>query len=158
MQYFTILQYKLHSFNIQDDRSTWAFSETVKNISKIPYTASKFSFLLCRVFECMNIKLRFNIIKNLLCLFFIWWFYRFVIFKSVWYARHFSWVLLLAMFMNDWKKKRHSEKKLQERQLTINKRNIIQRLKNIQRQQFSFTNKSVSKNPESWSLKLKFTF
>ena len=44
MQYFTIFQDKLHSVNIQDDQS-WAFSETVQKISKITYTASRFSFL-----------------------------------------------------------------------------------------------------------------
>ena len=44
MQYFTIFQDKLHSFNIQDHRSTRGLliSETVQNISKITYTASRF--------------------------------------------------------------------------------------------------------------------
>ena len=39
MQYFTILQYKLHSLNIQDDgMHAWAFSETVKkNFQNHPY-------------------------------------------------------------------------------------------------------------------------
>ena len=45
MRYFTIFQDKLHSVNIQDDQS-WAFSETVQKISKITYTASRFSFLV----------------------------------------------------------------------------------------------------------------
>ena len=37
MQYFTILKYKLHSFNIQDDRKhAWAFGETAKKFSKSP--------------------------------------------------------------------------------------------------------------------------
>ena len=45
MQYFTIIQDKLHSFNIQDDQS-WAFNETVQKISKsTQYTASRFSLL-----------------------------------------------------------------------------------------------------------------
>ena len=46
MQYFTIFQDKLHSVNwyIQDDQS-WAFNETVPKISKITYTASRFSLL-----------------------------------------------------------------------------------------------------------------
>ena len=44
MQYFTILQDKLHSVNIQDNQS-WALSETIKKISKITHTASRFSFL-----------------------------------------------------------------------------------------------------------------
>ena len=56
MQYFTILQYKLHSFNIQDDRSTraWAFSETVNKISKITYTTSWFSLLTRAKVDCLN--------------------------------------------------------------------------------------------------------
>ena len=44
MQYFTVFQDKLHSANIQDDQS-WAFTETVQKISKITYTASRFSLL-----------------------------------------------------------------------------------------------------------------
>ena len=46
MQYFTIFRDKLHSVNIQDDQS-WAFSENVyrEKISKITYTASRFSHL-----------------------------------------------------------------------------------------------------------------
>ena len=44
MQYFTISQDKLHSFNIEDDKS-WAFNEIVQKISKITYTASRFSQL-----------------------------------------------------------------------------------------------------------------
>ena len=45
MHYFTVFQDKLHSFNIQDDQSL-AFSETVQKISKITYTASRFSLLI----------------------------------------------------------------------------------------------------------------
>ena len=36
-QYFTILQYNLHSRKIQDNRSTRALTGTVKKISKITY-------------------------------------------------------------------------------------------------------------------------
>ena len=55
MQYFTIFQDKLHFVNIQDNLS-WAFSETVKKISKITHTASRFSFLVqaVSVVECSN--------------------------------------------------------------------------------------------------------
>ena len=44
MQYFTIFQDKLHSFNIQDHRSKRGLliRETVQKISKIIYTASRF--------------------------------------------------------------------------------------------------------------------
>ena len=44
MLYFTVCQEKLYSVNIQDDQ-LWAFSETVKKISKITYTAGQFSLL-----------------------------------------------------------------------------------------------------------------
>ena len=44
MQYFTIVQDQLHSVIIQDDQ-LWTFSETVKKISKVAYTASQFSLL-----------------------------------------------------------------------------------------------------------------
>ena len=85
MQYFTIFQDKLHSFNIQNS------TKLVQKISKITYTASRFSLLTSTKFS-VNIKrvTRFNIIKNLLHLFFISWFYNDVILKSVWYARHFE--------------------------------------------------------------------
>ena len=55
MRYVTIFQDKLHSVNNQDDQS-WAFSETVQNISKITHTASRFSFLVRDVIavECLN--------------------------------------------------------------------------------------------------------
>ena len=44
MQYFTILQYTLHSFNIQEDRGTRGLLEKpLKKISKITYTAGRFS-------------------------------------------------------------------------------------------------------------------
>ena len=47
MQCFTILQYKLYSFNIQDDRSTRGIlaKPLKKKKSKITYTASRFSLL-----------------------------------------------------------------------------------------------------------------
>ena len=69
-----------------------------------------------------------------------------------WYARHF-WVLLQAMFMNDWNQTAQ-RLKLQERLLIINKRNIIRwsiyRDNNFhsRRQVFKFFLKS-------WVLKLK---
>ena len=45
MQYFTILQHKLHSFNIQDDRSAF---RPLKKFTK-SYTASRFSLLQCEL-------------------------------------------------------------------------------------------------------------
>ena len=66
------------------------------------------------------------------------------------------WVLLQAMFMNDWKQTAQ-RLKLQERLLTINKRNIIRWniYRSLQRQQFSFTKTSILKCKNSWVLKLK---
>ena len=56
MQYFAIFQDKLHSFNIQDHaKHAWAFNETVQKISKINYTASRFSLLTSAKFA-VNIK------------------------------------------------------------------------------------------------------
>ena len=53
MQYFTILQYTLHSFNIQDDRSTRGLLEKpLKKNSKITYTASRFSLLTSPKVDC----------------------------------------------------------------------------------------------------------
>ena len=55
MRYFTIFQDKLHLVNIQGDQS-WAFSETVQNISKITHAASWSSFLVraVSVVKCLN--------------------------------------------------------------------------------------------------------
>ena len=56
MQYFTIFQAKLHLFNIQNRmKHAWAFSKTVKKMSKITYTATQFSFLTSAKFS-VNIK------------------------------------------------------------------------------------------------------
>ena len=56
MQYFTIFQDKLHSFSIQNrTKHVWAFSKTVQKISKITYTASRFSLLTSAKFS-VNIK------------------------------------------------------------------------------------------------------
>ena len=75
MQYFTILQYKLQSFNIQDDRSTRGLlAKPLKRFPKSPIRPAGFYFCsasCCRVFEWTLIELRSNIINNLLCLFFI---------------------------------------------------------------------------------------
>ena len=75
MRYFIIFQDKLHLVNIQDDQSC-VFSETVQKTSKITHTVSRFSFLVraVSVVECLNkhlIELRFNIMTNLLLLFFV---------------------------------------------------------------------------------------
>ena len=127
MQYFTILQYKLHSFNIQDDRSTRGLlAKPLKRFPKSPIRPAGFYFCsasCCRVFEWTLIELRSNIIKNLLCLFFIEWFYRCVIFKSVWYPRHLEYSCKRCS-LNDWKQSAQ-RLKLQEKLLTLNKRQTI---------------------------------
>ena len=84
MQYFTIFQDKLHSVNIQDDHS-WAFSEIVKKVPKSPIyeqpvptfdkgqiCSATFGQLVFEWTLIDLIELRFNIIKNLLCLFFFY--------------------------------------------------------------------------------------
>ena len=75
MQYFTILQYKLHSFNIQDDRSMRGLlAKPLKKFPKSPIRPSGSHFCSLsggRVFEWTLIELRSNIIKNLLCLSFV---------------------------------------------------------------------------------------
>ena len=92
------------------------FSWTVKKISKITYTASRFSLLQCelwRVFEWTLIELSSNIINNLLLIFiFIQWFN----------ARHFEYSCKRCS-LNNWKQTAQ-RLKLQERLLTT-KRNII---------------------------------
>ena len=73
MQYFTILWYKSHSFNIQDNQSRRGlFSKPLKEFPRSPIwpAGSHFCSASCgRVFEWTLIELRSNIIKNLLCLF-----------------------------------------------------------------------------------------
>ena len=55
MQYFIILKYKLHSFNIQDDwNMRGLLVKTLKKISKITYTASRFSLLTSAKVDCLN--------------------------------------------------------------------------------------------------------
>ena len=74
--YFTILKHKLHSFNIQDDRSTRGLlAKPLKKISIQNHLYGQ-PAASCGVFEWTLIELPFNIIKNLTCLFFIQWFYN----------------------------------------------------------------------------------
>ena len=69
MQYFTIFQDKLHSCNIQGHRSTRGLliSETVQKI----YGQPVLTFDKRQICEEILKELRFNVIKNLLSLFFI---------------------------------------------------------------------------------------
>ena len=72
MQYFTILKHKLHSFNIQDDWCTRGLlAKPLKKFPKSPTVYNGQLVARCGVFEWTLIELHFNIIKNLLCLFFL---------------------------------------------------------------------------------------
>ena len=128
MQYFTIFEDKLHSVR-QEDQS-WAFSETGHKISKITYTASRFSLL-----TNLQCELWSGIWKNIIrvtlqhskeFIMFIFLFNGFITMCNLKkrLIRAAFWVLLKLMFMSDWK---HTAQrlKLQERLLTVNKRNII---------------------------------
>ena len=70
MQYFTILQYKVRSFNIQVDRRILA-KPLKKSFQNHICMASRFSLLKIELWSYLNEHYRFNIIKNLLRLFFI---------------------------------------------------------------------------------------
>ena len=77
MQYFTIFQDNLHSVNIQDDQP-WAFSEAVQKISKITYTASRFSLLMSAKFavNINRVTLQHNKEFITFIFFFIYGFYN----------------------------------------------------------------------------------
>ena len=69
MQYFTILQYKLHSFNIQDDRSTRGLlAKPLKKFPKSPIRPAGSQQFWQAPNEWTIIELHFNTVKNLLCL------------------------------------------------------------------------------------------
>ena len=119
-------------------KHAWTFSETVKNISKITYTASRISLWQAPK-EWTITELRLNIIKNLLCLFFIYWLYNWMCNLQKRLMRAAFWVLLQAMFTNDWKQTAQ-RLKLQGRLLTIKKYKSV---KHIPRQKFSFTKTSI---------------
>ena len=121
MQYFTILKYKLHSLNIQDDRTTRGLiAKPLKKIQNHRYGQPVASF---GVFEWTLRELLCNIIKNLSGLFLFSGFITMCNLQKRLICAAF-WVLLQAMFMNDWKQTAQ-RLKLQERLLTINKRNVI---------------------------------
>ena len=130
--YFTIFQDKLHSVNIQDDQS-WALSETVQKFPKSPIrpAGSRFYSASCqcgRVFEWTLMELRFNIIANLLLLFFCYLMISVITMCNL--IKRLIRTTSLSTPASDvherWKQTpRTSDLKLQERLLAINKRNII---------------------------------
>ena len=113
-------------------RSIVGFYRNRSKISKNIFSASRFSLLISakfavrvlRVFEWTLIELRFNTIKNLLCLLFLLNSFITMCNLKKRLIRAAFWALLQAMFMNDWKQTAQ-RLKLQERLLTIYKRNII---------------------------------
>ena len=110
-------------------KHAWAFSETVKKISKITHAASRFATILTSAKWMNNYRVTLQQSKE---------FIMFIMFIIIFLFDGFItmcnlrkrliraafWVLLQAVFMNDWKQTAQ-QLKLQERQRTINKINII---------------------------------
>ena len=75
MQYFTVFQDKLHSFNIHNHRSTRGLlAQPFKKFPKSPIRPAGSHFWQVQNLQWTLKDLRFNIMKNSLCLFFIQWF------------------------------------------------------------------------------------
>ena len=140
MQYFTIYLAKLHSFNIQDYRSTRRLLILAKPFKKIPKSSIRPAG--SNFWQAPDVlkELRFNVIKNLLSLFFIHGFITMCNLKKR-LIRSAFWVLLQAMFMNGWKQTAKRWKlHFWDYQQSIKKYNSVEHL---QRQQFSFTKANV---------------
>ena len=126
MQYFTILQHKLHSFNIQDDRTTrMLLPKPLKKIPKshIRPAGSHFCSACCS--ECLNEHTRVKLQHNKEIMMFI--FYLMVL-SMCNCLKAFDTRGILSTPASDWKadwKQTAQRLKLQERLSTINKRNII---------------------------------
>ena len=125
-QYFTILKYKLFSFNIQDDQSMHGLlAKLLKKFPKSPIRP-----VSCELWSVwMNINRVYTLQHNKEFIMFIFVYFLFSGFIMMCNLQkgliHMAfWVLLQAMFMNDWKQMAQ-QLKLQERLLTIQKRNII---------------------------------
>ena len=71
MQYFTIFQEKLHSFNIQHRSTRWLLAKPFKNFPKSPIQPACTHFWQAQNLQWTLKELRFNIRRNLFCLFFI---------------------------------------------------------------------------------------
>ena len=118
---------QIHSVNVQDDQSC-AFSETVQKISKITYTDGQPVLTLDRRQKCelwSSVWMNSYTSTQLRISMFIFLFNGFLTMCNLkkCLIRAAFWVFLQAMFMNDWKQTAE-RLKLQERLLTINKRNI----------------------------------
>ena len=65
MQYFTILQHKLQSFNIQDDRSTRGLlAKSLKKFPKSHIQPAGSHFCSANCSECLNEHTRVNLQRN----------------------------------------------------------------------------------------------
>ena len=120
---FTILQYKLHSFNIQEDQSKRGhLAKPLKKISKITYTASRFSLLRCELWSSvwMNIN-RVTLQHDKEYIMFI--FYLMVL--SMCNLQAFDTRGIFSTPAGDVHRLKTNGTAIQERLLTINKRNII---------------------------------
>ena len=111
-------------------KHAWAFSETVKKISKITHTASRFATFLTSA-KWMNsyrvtLQQSKEFIMFIVFIIIIFLFDGFITMCNLRkrLIRAAFWVLLQAVFMNDWKQTAQ-QLKLQERKRTINKINII---------------------------------
>ena len=143
MQYFTILKYKLHSFNIQDDLSMRGLlakplKKTFQNHLYGQPVAS------CGVFEWTLIELRFNIIKNLSCLFlfifYLKWFYN-----DVQSSEAFDTHGVLSTPASDVHERLKTNGTVIKikRETTDNPKKKYNLVKHIQKWQFSFTKTSI---------------
>ena len=101
---------QLHSFNIQDDRSTRKLlAKPLKKFPKSPIRPAGSHFQLApnlqwelSVWMSINrVTLQHN--KELIMFFYLMVLELCVIFKSVWYSRHFDYSCAQGMFMNYWK-------------------------------------------------------
>ena len=158
MQYFTIFQRKLHSFNIQDHRSTRGLliSETVQKFPKSPIRPAGSNF-----WQAPNLRRNLNRVtlqryREFIESNFINGFITMCNLKKR-LIRLASLVLLQAMFMNGWKQTAKRWKlHFWDYQQSIKKYDSVE---HIQRQEFSFTKTneylSVSKNPQVFTSKHK---
>ena len=64
MQYFTILQHKLHSFNIQDDRGTRGLFKPLKKFPKSHIRPAGSHFCSASCSECLNEHTRVKLQDN----------------------------------------------------------------------------------------------
>ena len=107
-------------------RKSWAFSESVQKMSKMTYTASRFSHLTSAKFAVNINRVTLQHNKKFITFINFFLFNGFITMCNLEkrLMRAAFWILLHAMSMNDWKQTAQ-RLKLQERLLTINKRNII---------------------------------